>query len=188
MKTYLAALMTAFCLQSFAEEAPPLSPQIALDGDAAVQALDDSAFAADDARVTDSHKKVCEKVNLDDKQKADLKDALFAHKKDKIQLRAALKLAALEYGRALGSATTEKGAADRAATVLSDGVGKLVVSATTFVNDVFFRILKPEQREAGLDCLKAKMKHRHHGRRHHGHHHGHHHHGGGEHHEGPELN
>ena len=171
-KYYVAVLLTAFSFRSFAAEMP-LAPESIYEPTEAVEAMDFDEMVADDHGGRAHHRRraheVCKQVKLEDAQKAQLKEALYQYKKDRIQQRAALKLAALEYGKVLGSATTEKTAAATAAQALQGGVAKLVETSTSFLNNVFFNILKPEQREAGLAGLKAKQ--RRHGR-HHGRHHG----------------
>jgi len=167
MKYYLAALVAVVCVRGFAQVEEPLSPDLALDAGAAIEALVDADDLGDEAH----HKGACHEVKLDETQKAQVKEAVYLFKKEGIKCKAELKLAALEYGKVLSDVKSEKAAAETAASALTSGITKAATAGTVFVNDMFFRILKPEQREAGLACLKSYLRHKHLG--HHGHRRGH---------------
>ena len=96
----------------------------------------------------------CQKVNPDDGQKTLLRNAMLQHQKDAITLKANVDLARLDYVTLVLDPSATPAAADAASAKITDTTSKLVGSQTALDTTVLFRILKPEQRESALACMK----------------------------------
>ena len=164
MRYQFAIVLASACINAFAfAEAPSFSP-------------------TDMINAGEEHHHMlfreCTNLKLEDAQKAAIKSAIEALHKD--PARGTLKAAAEAYKKVLADPTSDRTSGDNAATALNAEVGKMSALHTAFLNNVFFTILKADQRAAGAECLKHFHHHHHgHGGHHHGHE-GHHPHPGGE--------
>ncbi len=100
----------------------------------------------------------CEGVQLDEVQKAALKVAHFDFMKKKNTLEAVSKNAWIDYGHTLADPTSTKDQGTAAAAAVKDAMVSYGSAKTEFELNVFYDILKPEQREPALICIMAEMK------------------------------
>lgn len=102
--------------------------------------------------------KECTDVQLDDAQKAALKQAKFDYMKQKNTLDATVKNSWMDYAFTLGSATSTRDQGVTALTGVKDAMTAAGMAKGEFELKVFFDILRPEQRENALTCVMKMMK------------------------------
>jgi Spy/CpxP family protein refolding chaperone len=112
----------------------------------------------------------CQKANVTEEQKGQIKAAFQAARREKVELKAQAQLARLDYAALISNPNaTAQGASDAGNKVV-ETVSKLIAAKTALKTNILFNILKADQREPAVKCAKI-LKHRHHGR-HHGRGHG----------------
>ena len=126
----------------------------------AAHAFDDAAvdFAGAVSNPRAQMPKVCDDVKLDDTQKTQIHDAYYAFAKQKNTLAAEVKNAALDVRHTYMSATSTKDDATAANTALKTALNNLGDAVGAFSANVFFDILKPEQRAPAWMCIEAMKK------------------------------
>lgn len=100
-------------------------------------------------------KKVCAKVEASDEQKTEIRDAAFAYKVAAAPLEATVKISKIKY---VQNILASDGTAALATSAAADGIAAktdLLEAKEALITKIFFEILKPEQRPAGLKCLMA---------------------------------
>ena len=100
----------------------------------------------------------CADVKLDDTQKMQIKDACFDFKKQKNTLGAEVKNAMMDSMKVFSSATSTRDQGVDAQAMVKEKMDALVAAHNDLGLKVFFDILKPEQREAAMQCLMDWMK------------------------------
>ncbi|MFM6928898.1 MAG: Spy/CpxP family protein refolding chaperone [Bdellovibrio sp.] len=100
----------------------------------------------------------CNDVKLDDTQKMQIKDACFDFKKQKNTLGADLKNAMMDEMKTFSSATSTRDQGVAAQAMVKEKMDPLVTAHNELGLKVFYDILKPEQREAAMQCLMDWMK------------------------------
>ncbi|QDK36707.1 hypothetical protein [Bdellovibrio sp. NC01] len=103
---------------------------------------------------------VCKTVNLDDTQKASLKQAYYEFAKQKNTLSAEVKNAMLDVLHTFMDTASTKDDANNSLTAAKTAMGNLGDAVGTLQVKIFYDILKPEQREPAFKCAMAwaKMK------------------------------
>lgn len=155
MKAYVCALLTAATLAM---------PTLVHAAPTATDIQDPAAMTADmvEARLFNplALPAVCDQVNLDDTQKGQLKDAWFAFAKQKNTLMANVKNAMMDVHHTFVSATATKDDANKSLADAKTAIGAMGDAIGAFHVQVFFDILKPEQRAPAMACAMAvgKMK------------------------------
>ncbi|WP_415063224.1 hypothetical protein [Bdellovibrio sp.] len=102
----------------------------------------------------------CDGLQLDDTQKAALKQAKWEYKKQKNTTDAAVKNAWMDYSHTLKSMTSTKDDGMTAAVGVKDAMTAAGMAKADFELKVFYDILRPEQREPALKCVMKMMKQR----------------------------
>jgi Spy/CpxP family protein refolding chaperone len=104
----------------------------------------------------------CKTLNLTADQKTAIHTSMIAAERAKVQLEANLKVTKIDYMSNIASATGDATQADKLSADLGAEIVALAKNKLDFENNVFFKILTPEQRHPALMCeiaLKHKMKH-----------------------------
>jgi Spy/CpxP family protein refolding chaperone len=115
----------------------------------------------------------CGKVDLDEAQKAQVRDAVFASEKNKITLKASLQEAILSYKELVVNPSTTVDEANTASTAINTAKSTLGANRSELKNQILFSILRPEQRKPAIACFRfiRKHHHKHDGKDGHEHHH-----------------
>lgn len=104
----------------------------------------------------------CAELKLEDAQKSKLKDAYFKFKESKIDLEARIEKAHLKYKKVLFDKEADLSAAKKASEEIVSAVKDKVQAEENHKNEVFFEILKPEQRGTAHACMMMIIMAHHH--------------------------
>lgn len=100
----------------------------------------------------------CQDLNLDDTQKSQLKTAHFNFMKEKNTLQAEVKNAQMDLVQTITDSTSTKDQGTEKMTAMKTSMGKLGDAMGNFQLNVFYDIMKPEQRENAWKCMMAMKK------------------------------
>ena len=98
----------------------------------------------------------CADLKLDKSQKAQIKEAYFKVKEDKIELESKLRKAFLNEEKLRSDDKSDFAAAEDASSAKIEAIAKLMQVDDTYRNTVFYKILKADQRGAAVACWKEE--------------------------------
>lgn len=138
-----------------------------------VQAEEISAFAMDpqevlealsvdrDERRTTQPPKACQDAAIRDDQKAAIESAVLDAKREKIKVKADLKVAMMDYARSATDPNSDKATAEAAAGKIVEGVNKLASGQVGLATRILYDLVTPEQRKNTFLCLVELHKKQH---------------------------
>lgn len=103
----------------------------------------------------------CKNVNLTSDQEDMLRDVVITSVKERIKIKAELRIAKLEYLHNISSEKSFSTEAETSGAQVSAGFGKLIANRIATTNTIIYSVLKPEQRRAATKCMLAlRLKHK----------------------------
>lgn len=100
----------------------------------------------------------CIDAKFTDEQKAKTREAVYNSVREKVQLKANLKLAMMAYGHTVLDSASDLAAAQAASAEITTAVGKLVDNHMALGNEILYNIATPEQRPNTFACLLVLHK------------------------------
>jgi Spy/CpxP family protein refolding chaperone len=100
----------------------------------------------------------CAELKLDKEQKAKLKAAFYKFEENKIDLEAQVKKSHLEYEKLLTNADASATTAKEVSQGIVSSKTSLLQAEQNYRNEIFFEILKPEQRGTAQACEHMMMR------------------------------
>ena len=147
MKTSLIVALLAFGFSAFAEQETMDITQVS---EASVDAL----LQANPAEMPAS----CIAANINDSQKMLVKDAVDTAKKEIMPLKADLKQSMQDYETTVKDTASNITVAQMAGLKIKDNFSKMADVKLNLANNIFYTILRPDQKSSAFDCLKDSAK------------------------------
>ncbi len=105
--------------------------------------------------------KSCKNVNLTPEQEALAREVIHSALKERIKIKAELRLAKLDYLHSIASDKSISAEAETSGAMITSSIAKLISNRVAATNTIIYSVLKPEQRRDATKCmlaLKAKFK------------------------------
>lgn len=102
--------------------------------------------------------KACTDAALTEDQKNQIRDAAHQAMRDKVQIKADLKIAFMDYQKTAMDQNSDKATADTQAGMITEAIKKLSENHLKLSNHILYDIAKPEQRANVFLCMKAMHK------------------------------